>query len=74
MSDDAAFLIVVVVGVLYVVPTITAFSRMHHQRVAIMALDLFLGWTLLGWVAAMVWALTATREQPPASSPGNGVV
>ena len=36
-------------------------------------LNLLLGWTLLGWVAALVWALTneektAGAAQPPHSS------
>lgn len=59
-----------VVGiVLYVVPGLIALGRGHHQRFAILALNLLLGWTFVGWVAAFVWALTATagrrRELPP---------
>jgi hypothetical protein len=32
----------------------------HHKRsaTAIFALDLLLGWTIIGWIAALVWALT----------------
>ncbi len=62
MSGESAFLIAVVFIFLYVVPTIVAVSRLHHRLGAIVALNLLLGWTLLGWVAAMVWALTATRK------------
>lgn len=47
--------------VIYFVPAITAIDRGHHQAAAIIALNLLLGWTLLGWVGAMVWSLTATR-------------
>jgi len=44
----------------YFIPSIVALGR-HHQNVAgIIALNIFLGWTILGWVAAFVWALTAT--------------
>jgi hypothetical protein len=25
------------------------------------ALNIFLGWTFIGWVASLVWALTATK-------------
>jgi hypothetical protein len=31
--------------------------------VAIFALNLLLGWTLLGWFAALVWSLTAVQAQ-----------
>jgi Superinfection immunity protein len=49
---------------LYFVPAIIAFSRNHRNRVAILVLDLLLGWTLLGWVGALVWSLTADVDGP----------
>ena len=51
--------------VCYFIPTITAFSRHHHNAAAICALNIFLGWTLIGWVTALVWALS--RPAPPPS-------
>jgi Superinfection immunity protein len=51
----------------YFVPAIIAFSRNHRNRAAILVLDLLLGWTLLGWVAALVWSLTADIEAPMAT-------
>ena len=47
---------------LYIVPSIIAFKRGHQNAVAILALNLLLGWTFLGWVAALVWSLTETRR------------
>ena len=44
-------------GGLYVLPGCTAYRRRQPQRVAIGALNLLLGWTFLGSVAARVWAL-----------------
>lgn len=55
-----AILIVLAIA-LYFVPAIVAFNREHHQTGAIFVLNIFLGWTLLGWVAALVWASTATQ-------------
>lgn len=43
---------------LYLLPTIIAVSRRHLNSGAILALNLLLGWTLLGWVLALVWSLT----------------
>lgn len=49
----------VVLGLfLYVLPGIVAYSRHKKNKGAILLLDLLLGWTLVGWVAAMVWSVT----------------
>lgn len=46
----------------YFLPVIVAAHRGHHQLLAIGALDLLLGWTVLGWVGAMVWACTEVHR------------
>lgn len=46
------------------VPSLIAWHRKHRNFVALLALNIFLGWTLVGWVAALVWALY--REPEPA--------
>ena len=53
------FLLLGAAGALYFVPTLVASRRDHHQRTPIFVLNLFLGWTFLGWVVALVWSLTA---------------
>ena len=52
----AGFLIISLSLAVYFIPAIVALERLHHNRGAIFVLNLFLGWTLLGWVAALVWA------------------
>lgn len=47
----------------YFLPAIVACNRGHHNRLAITVLNLVLGWTLLGWLIALVWACTAVRRQ-----------
>lgn len=47
--------------VLYLLPALVASSRSHHNSGAIFALNLLLGWTVIGWIVAFVWACTATR-------------
>ncbi len=44
---------------LYFAPAILANWRKHPQRMPIAVLNTLLGWTLLGWVVALVWAYTA---------------
>lgn len=47
---------------LYFAPALLALSRAHPKTSAISILNLLLGWTLLGWVGALVWAYTHKPE------------
>jgi hypothetical protein len=60
--------LLIILVVCYFIPTVVAFSRKHHNAGAICALNIFLGWTVVGWVTALVWALT--RPAPPAPAAG----
>jgi len=42
--------------VMYFLPSIIAFARSKRDTSAIVLLNFFLGWTLIGWVIALVWA------------------
>jgi hypothetical protein len=42
---------------IYFLPWLVAVWRSHRNTVAIFLLNLFLGWALVGWVAAFVWAV-----------------
>jgi ABC-type transport system involved in cytochrome c biogenesis permease component len=48
--------------VLYLISTLVAWWRSHHQVMAIVALNLLLGWTVLGWIGALIWALTTVHR------------
>jgi len=50
--------VTILLVVLFFLPNIVAYSRGHNSAHAILALNILLGWTVLGWVVAMVWALT----------------
>ena len=52
-----------ILAALYLMPIIIAFIRNHQQRWAISALNILLGWTLVGWIAALVWALIDDRQR-----------
>ncbi len=43
--------------VLYFLPTLVAVRAHKKNQIAIFALNLLAGWTFVGWVVAMVWAL-----------------
>jgi Superinfection immunity protein len=43
--------------VMYFLPSIIALGRNKRDITAIMLLNFFLGWTMIGWVVALVWAV-----------------
>ena len=49
---------VAIILVFYFLPAMAAAGRRHHNQSAIFILNLLLGWTILGWIAALVWAFT----------------
>lgn len=44
--------------ILYFLPTVCAAYECKKNTGAIFILNFLLGWTLLGWVIALVWAVT----------------
>lgn len=42
---------------IYFAPTIVAGIRGNKNTLAIFLLDLLLGWTVIGWIAALIWAV-----------------
>ena len=43
--------------VIYFIPTIVAIYKDKPNTTAIFILNLCLGWTFLGWVASLIWAV-----------------
>jgi Superinfection immunity protein len=61
-TGNGLMVLVVLAVSLYMLPAICAWQRGHPQTMAIAILDLFLGWSILGWVLALVWAATAIKD------------
>ena len=65
---------------IYFLPTIIALARGHLSTLAIFLLNLFLGWTLLGWLIALIWSCTGftaanyARSTPQLIGPDGRVV
>lgn len=47
---------------MYFLPSII--GRKKRNRGAIFALNFFLGWSVIGWIVSLVWALTKDPEAP----------
>lgn len=54
---DAVFLIIVLI-ILYFLPSIIAGGRNHASAGGIFVVNFFLGWTFLGWVGALAWSVS----------------
>ena len=48
--------------VIYLFPSYIAYVREHRNKAGVFLLNLFLGWTLLGWVIALVWAVYKEKD------------
>ena len=53
----AEFIFIFTLLFVYFVPTFVAYSRQHKNVLAIFILNLFLGYTFVGWVIALIWAV-----------------
>jgi hypothetical protein len=47
---------------LYMAPLIIATVRDHHRLPWIGLLNFAAGWTVVGWIGALVWSVTAIRQ------------
>ena len=59
-----------IVTIIYFLPYLIARSRRHQNTTAIGLLDLLLGWSFFGWVAALVWAATEVRHAKSTTDEG----
>lgn len=46
----------------YFLGFLVALKREHKDAIAIFALNLLTGWTFIGWVISLVWALKTNQE------------
>ncbi|MFY0131235.1 superinfection immunity protein [Klebsiella aerogenes] len=62
--------------IIYVLPGVIASSREHKNATAIWVLNIVLGWSFLGWIAALIWSFTnpgVVNLEPQVSTGGGSV-
>ena len=62
MNIFVLLLIIVGSAIVYFIPTMIGYDKHKRNAGAIFALNILLGWTFIGWVVALVWALTKDPE------------
>ena len=55
----ALIALIILITALYFLPLIIAAYRNHQNILGIGLLNLLLGWSLVGWVGALVWSVMA---------------
>ncbi|MGI9346308.1 MAG: superinfection immunity protein [Gammaproteobacteria bacterium] len=53
-----------IIILLYFLPTIISSAKKHPHNNAISLVNLFLGWTLVGWIVCLAWAYLETKPVP----------
>lgn len=64
LSDLFLLLLAMFLVAIYLLPFIVAMVRGKRNCLAILVLNLLLGWTLIGWVVALVWACMIDSPAP----------
>jgi len=56
MSGGIFAVFILLMLAIYLLPTLVAVIRDHHASAGVFLINLFLGWTLLGWLGSLIWA------------------
>jgi len=54
MATSTLAIIIVIAAVAYFIPSMIAWNKKNST--GIILLNIFLGWTLLGWLGSLIWA------------------
>ncbi len=61
-SGGGGLVLALVLGVAYFLPSIVAVHRGVPSQGSVMVVNLFLGWTLIGWVVALAMAARSVPQ------------
>jgi hypothetical protein len=61
-DSGASLILFAVLGILYFLPSAAGWKK--RNATAIVALNLLLGWTIIGWIVALIWGLTTDPPDP----------
>lgn len=75
-------IIYVLLGVgAYFLPSINAYSKKKRNKGAVLTLNFFLGWTVIGWIVALIWSTTndapaqvVVEKSAPAKSTSGDII
>lgn len=54
-----AFIVLSLIILAYLLPSLVAFARHHRNDNSICVINIFLGWTILGWIICLAWSFSS---------------
>jgi hypothetical protein len=63
LSNTLTVVMLLLIALLYMLPTLIAFGREHPRRDAIAVINILLGWTLIVWIGVFLWASLVRVER-----------
>ena len=64
-------LIIIIPLIIYFIPSIV--GRKQRNFTSILLLNIFLGWTLIGWVVALIWAVSKEKKKTIVVNSSNSI-
>lgn len=59
IRSGASWMLIAAGIAFYLLPTIIALLRSHPNGASILVVNLFLGWSCIGWIVALAWSVSA---------------
>lgn len=66
MDSYTGVAIFILATIAYFAPTLIAAMRRHRSIGSVVVVNLFLGWTVVGWIVALSMSFGATKQPTPA--------
>lgn len=57
-----ALLLCLILAIPYLIPSLIANARRHRNANSIFVFNIFFGWSILGWVVALMWSVSGNVE------------
>jgi hypothetical protein len=58
MNSTSIWALILISLLFYFLPSFIAWARHHHNSAAIFIVNLLLGFSMIGWIIALVWAFS----------------
>jgi len=63
LDQNTLIALYILIG-LYILPSIIAFVRRVRSWAPLLIVNIFFGWTILGWVGTLVWSFSPDVHHP----------
>jgi len=63
VNEIGGIILLIVLFGIYFIPTGVAVCRKAKRLAGIVVLNILLGWTLIGWVGSLVWAISDNTKE-----------